>query len=70
LERSRVRKPVLAYLVGRTAPPFVKMGHPATLFVRSDRSYADKVERLREAGAAIASSPWDVAACAHAMIGR
>jgi succinyl-CoA synthetase alpha subunit len=70
LERNRIRKPVIAYLVGRTAPPFVKMGHPGTLFVRDDRSYAEKVERLRAAGATIASSPWDVAACAQSMIGR
>lgn len=70
LERNRLRKPVIAYLVGRTAPPFVKMGHPGTLFVRDDRSYAEKVKRLRAAGATIASSPWDVAACAQSMIGR
>ncbi len=67
---NRLRKPVIAYLVGRTAPPFAKMGHPATLFVRSDRSYAEKVERLRASGAAIASSPWEVAARAQSMIGR
>ncbi len=70
LERNQIRKPVIAYLVGRTAPPFVKMGHPGTLFVRDDRSYAEKVKRLRAAGATIASSPWDVAACAQSMIGR
>jgi succinyl-CoA synthetase alpha subunit len=70
LQRNRLRKPVIAYLVGRTAPPFVKMGHPGTLFVRSDRSYAEKVERLQAAGAAITSSPWDVAACAQSVIGR
>jgi succinyl-CoA synthetase alpha subunit len=70
LQRNRIGKPLIAYLVGRTAPPFVKMGHPATLFVSNERSYAEKLERLRAAGAAMAFSPWDVAACAHAMIGR
>ena len=70
LERNRIDKPVIAYLVGRTAPPFVKLGHPATLFVRNDRNYAEKVERLRAAGAMMAFSPWDVAACAHAIFGR
>ena len=70
LERNRPRKPVIAYLVGRTAPPFVKMGHPGTLFVRNGRSFAEKVECLRAAGATIASSPWDVAACAQSVMGR
>ena len=69
LERNRPRKPVIAYLVGRTAPPFVKMGHPATLFVRNGRSYAEKVECLRAAGAAMASSPWDVVACVQSVMG-
>lgn len=70
LEANRIGKPVIAYIVGRTAPPFVKMGHPATLFVKNDRSYAEKVERLRAAGAVMAFSPWEVATCAHAAIGR
>ena len=70
LERNRPRKPVIAYLVGRTAPPFVKMGHPGTLFVRNGRSFAEKVECLRAAGATIASSPWDVVACTQAAMGR
>ncbi len=70
LERNRIRQSVIAYVVGRTAPPFVKLGHPGTLFVRSERSYAEKVERLRAAGAAITSSPWDVAASAQSRIGR
>ncbi len=70
LDRNRIGKPVIAYLVGRTARPFVKMGHPATLFVRNDRSYAEKIECLRAAGATVASSPWDVAACAQSAIRR
>lgn len=70
LERNRIGKPVIAYLVGRTAPPFVKMGHPATVFVRNDRCYAEKVERLRAAKVVMAESPWDVVAHAHAMLGR
>jgi succinyl-CoA synthetase alpha subunit len=70
LERNRIGKPVIAYIVGRTAPPCVKMGHPATLFVKNNRSFAEKVERLRAAGAVMASSPWEVAACVHAAIGR
>jgi len=48
----------------------VKMGHPGTLFVRNGRSFAEKVECLRAAGATIASSPWDVAACAQSVMGR
>lgn len=70
LAGNRIPMPVIAYMVGRTAPPGVKMGHPGTLFAQDDRSYARKVERLRAVGATIASSPWEIAATANSMIGR
>ncbi len=70
LAENRIPMPVIAYIVGRTAPPRVKMGHPGTLFVQDDRSYVRKVERLRAAGVTIASSPWEIAASANSMIGR
>ena len=66
MERNRLPKPVIAYVVGRTAPPSLKMGHPGTLFVWDGGRHEGKVERLRAAGALIAGSPWDVAAVARA----
>ena len=70
LLRNRFPKPVIAYLVGRTAPAFARMGHPGTLFVGDGRSFERKVERLREAGASIATSPWEVAELAQSIVGR
>ena len=70
MERNRLPKPVIAYVVGRTAPPFSKMGHPGTLFVWDGGRHEGKVERLRAAGALIAGSPWEVAACAQTAAGR
>ena len=70
LAGNRIPMPVIAYMVGRTAPHGVKMGHPGTLFAQDDRSYARKVERLRAVGATIATSPWEIAATANSMIGR
>jgi succinyl-CoA synthetase alpha subunit len=66
MERNRLPKSVIAYVVGRTAPPSSKMGHPGTLFVWDGGRHEGKVERLRAAGALIAGSPWDVAAVARA----
>lgn len=56
-----ISRPVIAYVVGRSAPPFAKMGHPGTLFAGGARDHAAKVSRLRASGVAIAGSPWDVA---------
>ncbi|MGB7629573.1 MAG: succinate--CoA ligase subunit alpha [Candidatus Deferrimicrobium sp.] len=69
MERNRPTKSVVAYVVGRTAPPSSKMGHPGTLFVWDGGRHEGKVERLRAAGALIADSPWEVAACAQTAAG-
>jgi succinyl-CoA synthetase alpha subunit len=60
-------KPVIAYVVGRTAPASLKMGHPGTLFVWDGGSHGAKVASLRAAGAVVADSPWEVAACAASI---
>jgi len=60
--------PVVAYLMGRSAPPFVKMGHPGTMLVADGGSFAAKVARLRAAGAQVAATPWDVAELAARIL--
>lgn len=69
LAANRIAQPVIAYVVGRSAPVFAKMGHPGTIFVRGPGSHAEKVERLRAAGVAVAHSPWEVAQLAAAAVG-
>ncbi|MHB1011557.1 MAG: succinate--CoA ligase subunit alpha [Desulfobacteria bacterium] len=68
--RNGVTKPVIAYVVGRTAPPSMKMGHPGTLFVWDGGRHEGKLERLRAAGAVVTDSPWGVAASALALNGE
>ncbi len=54
-------KPVVAYLVGRTAPVGVRMGHAGAIIERGKGTYAGKAAALREAGALLAETPWQVA---------
>ncbi len=61
LAAHRTPQPVIAYLVGRSAPPSVRMGHPGTELVERGHGFEFKVDRLREAGVDIANSPWDLA---------
>jgi succinyl-CoA synthetase alpha subunit len=70
LAARRPAKPVLAYLVGRSAPRAVRMGHPGTELVGDDGGFAEKVQRLRGAGVIVASSPWDLAARVAAVLPR
>jgi succinyl-CoA synthetase alpha subunit len=63
LSTHRIRKPVIAYLVGRSAPPSVRIGHPGTVFLRQGggTGFDDKLDRLRQAGVEIVNNPWELA---------
>ncbi len=68
LRLNRIRQPVVAYVVGRSAPPAVRMGHPGTELAPAGRSFELKVERLRSAGVTVVDSPWALVAAAAAAL--
>ncbi|MFH0848433.1 MAG: succinate--CoA ligase subunit alpha [archaeon] len=53
-------KPVIALIVGRTAPLGQKMGHAGAIVQQGRGSAKDKIVALREAGALIADSPREI----------
>ncbi len=53
-------KPVIALIVGRHVPRDKKMGHAGALVGSDSESAASKISALREAGAVIARSPFEV----------
>lgn len=55
--RERMRKPVIGYIAGMTAPPGRTMGHAGAIVSNSAESAAEKTAALADAGIVVAPDP-------------
>lgn len=66
--KAHVRKPVVAYIAGRTAPAGKRMGHAGAVISGTEGTADHKIEALETAGVRVATLPSGVAALVKARL--
>jgi malate-CoA ligase subunit alpha len=67
--KKSMKKPVVGYVAGLTAPKGRKMGHAGAIIRAFGESAAEKVEIMKEAGIIVVPSPADLGTTAAKVIG-
>jgi len=60
VKEGRIKKPVVAFVAGRTAPEGKRMGHAGAIIMLGTGAYKDKVAALEDAGIRVARTPYEV----------
>ncbi len=68
--QENVKKPVVGFIAGRTAPPGRRMGHAGAIISGGEGTAASKMQAMSEAGIYVVKSPAEIGETMAGLLGK
>ena len=70
IKSSKVKKPIVGFIAGKTAPPGKRMGHAGAIISGGKGNAGDKIEKLKSCGILVAESPAQIGKTLYDKLAR
>ena len=70
IKSSKIKKPVVGFIAGITAPPGKRMGHAGAIISGGKGGAEDKIEKMKSSGIFIAESPSEIGKTLYDKLAR
>jgi len=70
IKSSKVKKPIIGFVAGITAPPGKRMGHAGAIISGGKGNAGDKIEKMKSCGIIIAESPAQIGQTLYNKLAR